>query len=130
MHESLVAEGCIVLGAHLSKTIVGIRSRIGSQVRLSETLMLGADSYETLDAMKKTLDAGVPPLGIGEGTRIERAIVDKNARIGRDVRILREGRAPFADGPLRNDGSGPQYFIRDGIVIVPKGGVVADGTVI
>ncbi len=84
--------------------------------------MLGADYYETIDEIERANARGVPPLGIGAESLVERAIVDKNARIGRGVRLVNEGRVG------EKDGSG--YYIRDGIVIVPKDGVIADGSVI
>ncbi len=84
--------------------------------------MLGADYYETIDEIERANARGLPPLGIGAESVIERAIVDKNARIGRGVRIVNEARAGEKDGP--------GYYIRDGIVIVPKDGVIADGTTI
>ena len=85
--------------------------------------MLGADYYESLEEIDRAQAKGLPPVGIGQESVIERAIIDKNARVGRGVRIVNErGARPHKDG----DG----YFIRDGIVIVPKGGVVPDGTVI
>jgi glucose-1-phosphate adenylyltransferase len=118
----LVSEGCILMGAEIERSVVGIRSRIGRGTRLKDTLVLGADYYETLEEIDRAPARGMPPIGIGSDSVIERAIVDKNARIGRGVRILNETGTQSADG----DG----YYVRDGIVIVPKGGVIPDGTVI
>ena len=84
--------------------------------------MLGADYYETLEEIDRASARGVPPVGIGADSVIERAIVDKNARVGRGVRIVNEA------GAKERDAEG--YYIRDGIVIIPKDGVVPDGTVI
>jgi glucose-1-phosphate adenylyltransferase len=84
--------------------------------------MLGADFYETLEEIGQASARGLPPIGVGEGTVVERAILDKNARIGRNVRIVNEAGVQNADGK--------GYYVRDGIVLVPKGGVVPDGTVI
>lgn len=84
--------------------------------------MLGADFYETLEEIGAAHAGGLPPVGIGEGSVLERAIVDKNARIGRGVQIHGQVGAPDADGPA--------FSRRDGIVIVHKGGVIPDGTVI
>ena len=102
--------------------MVGIRSRIGRRAKVLESLLLGADFYQSLDEIAHDEARGLPSVGVGEDTVIRRAIVDKNARIGRGVRILNEAGADHKDG----DG----YYIRDGIVIVPKDGVILDGTVI
>ena len=122
IRNALLSEGCIVVGSELERAVIGIRSRIGQGCRIRDTLVLGADTYETLDEIQRAGADGRPPLGIGPESVIANAIVDKNARIGRGVRIEN------ADGVPEKDGDG--YFIRDGIVIVPKNGVIADGTVI
>jgi glucose-1-phosphate adenylyltransferase len=122
LRSALISEGCIILGAEIERAVVGIRSRIGDGTTIRDSLLLGADSYQTLDEIETSLVRGVPPLGIGADSVIERAIIDKNARIGKGVRILNEAGVPEKDG----DG----WFIRDGIVIVPKDGVLPDGTVI
>jgi glucose-1-phosphate adenylyltransferase len=111
-----------MVGAEVERSVIGIRSRIGRGARVQESLVLGADLYETLDEMARATARGVPPVGIGEDTVVRRAIIDKNARIGRGVRITNEAGASELDG----DG----YFIRDGIVIVAKDAVIPDGTVI
>ena len=122
LRSALVSEGCILMGAEIERSVVGIRSRIGEGTSLRSTLVLGADYYESLEEIAAAQARGVPPVGIGEKTVIEHAIVDKNARIGRGVRILNEAGVKEANGP--------GYYIREGIVIVPKNGVIADGTVI
>jgi glucose-1-phosphate adenylyltransferase len=122
IHNALISEGCIMHGAEIDRAIIGIRSRIGTAVRIRNSLIVGADYYETLDEMQASSARGVPPVGIGSESQIENAIVDKNARIGRGVRIVNQERLREHDG----DG----YYIRDGIVIVPKNGVVGDGRVI
>ena len=109
-------------GAVVERAVIGIRSRIGAKVQIRNSLLIGADFYETLDEMHATEARGIPPIGIGSDTIIENAIVDKNARIGRGVRISNKA------GSKDHDGDG--YFIREGIVIVPKNGVIPDGTVI
>jgi len=122
LRSALVSEGCIVMGAEIERSVLGIRSRIGQGTKLRDTLVLGADAYETLEEIDRAQARKLPPIGIGADAVIEHAIVDKNARIGRGVRILNPGGVQHADGP--------GYFIREGIVIVPKGGVVPDGFVI
>ena len=86
-------------------------------------VLLGADFYETLEEMRVAESDGRPPIGIGADSLIEGAIVDKNARIGRGVRI--QG----GSGP-REDRNGEGYFVRDGVVVVPKGAVIPDGAVV
>jgi glucose-1-phosphate adenylyltransferase len=122
VRNALISEGSIVVGAELERSLVGIRSRVAKGARIRESLLLGADFYETLDEIARAAGRGLPPMGIGEDTLIERAIVDKNARIGRGVRVVNEA------GEQNRDGDG--WFIRDGIVVIPKHGVIPDGTVI
>jgi glucose-1-phosphate adenylyltransferase len=110
------------MGAEIEHSVIGVRSRVGRGARIRESLVLGADYYETLDDIDQARVEGLPPTGIGEEAFIEGAIVDKNARVGRGVRIVNEASVQEADG----DG----YYVRDGIVIIPKGGVIPDGTVI
>jgi glucose-1-phosphate adenylyltransferase len=122
IHNALISEGCIMHGAEIDRAVIGIRSRIGSKVHIRNSLLIGADHYETLLEMQATEARGVPPIGIGSEAVIENAIIDKNARIGKGARIVNEA------GTREKDGEG--YFIREGIVIVPKNGVVLDGAVI
>jgi glucose-1-phosphate adenylyltransferase len=122
IRSALVSEGCIIHEADVDRAVIGIRSRIGARAKIRNSLLIGADFYETLDEMRATEARGVPPVGIGEGSIVENAIVDKNARIGRNVRIVNEA------GVQEHDGNG--YFIREGIVVVPKNGVIPDDRVI
>jgi glucose-1-phosphate adenylyltransferase len=122
LRGALVSEGCILMGAEVERSVVGIRSRVGPGTRLKNSLLLGADYYESLEEIDRARARGVPPVGVGSECVIERAIVDKNARVGNGVKIVNAAGVQEADG----DG----YYIRDGIVIVPKSGVIADGTVI
>jgi glucose-1-phosphate adenylyltransferase len=122
LRTSVLSEGCVIMAAEIERSIVGVRSRLGQGVRLKETLMLGADFHESLEEIEASQAKGVPPVGIGEGSVVRRAIIDKNARVGRGVRILNEA------GVQEADGFG--HYVRDGIVIVPKGGVVPDGSII
>jgi glucose-1-phosphate adenylyltransferase len=123
LEQALVSDGCVVGdGARLERASVGVRSRIGKNVVLRDTVLLGADRYETEAERAANRAAGVPDIGIGDGSVIERAIVDKDCRVGRNVRISNRARLQEAQG----DG----YVIRDGIVVLPKAAVVPDGTVI
>jgi len=122
--NALIADGSFIAGADIERSVIGIRSRIETGVKIRRSLILGADFYETEDEIAAAPARGVPPVGVGEGSFIDSAIIDKNARIGRRVRIVNESREK------ERDGAGGQYFIREGIVIVPKGAVIPDGTVI
>ena len=94
-----------------------MRSRIEAGATIRDSLIMGADYYETPDRPRPE---GAPPIGIGQGAHIDRTIVDKNARIGDDVRITPDGKPPEFDGP--------NFFVRDGLVVIPKGAIVMSGT--
>jgi glucose-1-phosphate adenylyltransferase len=118
--DAMVADGCVLDRADVETAVIGIRSRIGRGARIRHSLVLGADEYQTaLEGDPSARDQSTP-LGIGEGAWIENAIIDKNARIGKNVSI--RNRRALVD----HDGDG--FFVRDGIVIVPKGGCLPDGT--
>jgi glucose-1-phosphate adenylyltransferase len=122
INDALVADGCFLESAEIEHTVIGVRTRVARGARIKSSLLLGADEYETaLETEPPALD-GRPPLGIGENALIENAIIDKNARIGRNVTIR--------NAQNRKDQDGQNFFVRDGIVIVPKGAVIPDGTVI
>ncbi len=124
IRHSIISEGCIINGAKINNSLIGLRSRLGDGTQFEASYMMGADYYQTLEDMETDLAAGRPWIGVGEGSIIRRAIIDKNARIGARVRLLNEAGVEEADGP---DGS---YYIRDRIIIVPKNGLIPDGTVV
>jgi glucose-1-phosphate adenylyltransferase len=124
INDSIVSDGCIIIGAKISNSIIGVRSRISKGVQMESAYVMGADFYQTIDEMRSDRDRGLPRVGIGEGTLIKRAIIDKNTRIGMNARLLNEAGVVEAEGP------GGAYYIRDGIIIVPKSAVIPDGTVI
>jgi glucose-1-phosphate adenylyltransferase len=119
---ALISEGCIVVDSEIRRSVLGIRSFIGRGSQIHDSLIMGADYYESAEEKERAAGQGKPPVGIGEDAVIHGAIVDKNARIGRGVHILNEAKAVEADG----DG----FHIREGIVIVPKNCVIRDGAVI
>ncbi len=125
LENSLIADGCVIgSGTRIERSLIGVRSIIGPNCVLRETVMLGSDDYETEEQKKENIRIGRPHLNIGEGTVIERAILDKDSRIGRYVQLInREGRQHF-------DGPNGLYHIRDGIICIPRGTVIPDGTVI
>jgi glucose-1-phosphate adenylyltransferase len=124
INDSMISDGCIIIGAKVTNSVIGLRSRISKGVQIDSSFMMGADFYQTFEEMRSDLGKGVPRVGIGEGSVVKHAIIDKNARIGSNARLLNEAGTADADGP---NGS---YFIRDGIIILPKNAVIPDGTVI
>ena len=118
--HAIISDGCIISHSDIHESIVGIRSIIAPGSRLHRTIVLGCDFYESALSIAEHQARGVPPIGIGRNTVIENAIIDKNARIGNDVHISPAGKPDSVDHEL--------YYIRDGIVIVPKNGVVPHGT--
>jgi glucose-1-phosphate adenylyltransferase len=124
IRDSIISDGCIIIGAKINRSLIGLRSRVGEGAQIDAAIMMGADYYQTLEDMLADRDAPRPRVGVGERTIIRRAIVDKNARIGKDVRLVNEARIENIDGP---DG---MYYIRDRIIIVPKNGLIPDGTVV
>ena len=120
--NSMVSEGCILNGVYARNSIIGLRSRIDVGVRIENSIVMGSDFFETLDEIKADIEQGTPLYGIGANTLIKRAIVDKNVRIGKNVKLLNQA------GVANHDGQNGSYYIRDGIIIVPKGAVVPDGT--
>ncbi|OGW76405.1 MAG: glucose-1-phosphate adenylyltransferase [Omnitrophica bacterium RIFCSPHIGHO2_02_FULL_49_9] len=117
INDSLVSEGSVLRQATIERSIIGLRSVIQKKVSIKRSVVMGADYFEF-----ESRDKGHIPFGIGEGTQIENAIIDKNVRIGRNVVIKNEKGVKEADGS--------NYYIRQGIVIVPKEAEIPDRTVI
>ncbi len=122
IEHAVISDGCILNHAKISNSIVGVRSIVGAGTEVNRVVLLGCDYYESLESIRINEAAGRPRIGIGTNSRIENAIIDKNARIGNNVVISPAGKPENADHPL--------YYIRDGIVIIPKSGVVPHGSVI
>lgn len=122
--ESMVGEGCILRECTVKRSVIGIRSRIETGCTIDNALLMGSDYYESPAERLATLESGKVPLGIGVNTTIQRAIVDKNARIGRNVRIV--NRDHVEESNRENLG----FVIRSGIVVVIKNATIPDGTVI
>lgn len=115
MRQAIIADGCIISDAHIERSVIGVRSIIQSGATIRNSIVMGADYYE----QDRQPYSGCPAIGIGRSCVIDRAIIDKNARIADGAVITPEGKPPNFDG---ND-----YFIRDGIVIVPKNAVIPAG---
>jgi glucose-1-phosphate adenylyltransferase len=122
--QSILTEGCIINRARINRSVVGLRTRIDSGALIEDSYVMGADYYQSIDEMKGEVAQGVPRIGIGEGAVIRNAIVDKDARIGAGVRLVNERGVEEYDAP---DGS---IYIRERIILVPKGATVPDGTVV
>ena len=123
VNHCLISDGCRVQEeADLERCVIGVRSRIGRNVCLRDTIVNGIDGFETAKEIAENQAAGRPNLGIGDDCVIERTIVDKDCRIGRHVRIVNQHQ-------LR-DFEAAHYVIRDGIVVIPNGTVLPDGTII
>jgi glucose-1-phosphate adenylyltransferase len=120
--HAVVSEGCIINQARIKRSVVGVRSIVGCGTRLERVILMGGDYYESFESIQANEAANRPRIGIGSNTRIENAIIDKNARIGDNVVISPVGKPENVDHPL--------YYIRDGIVIIPKNGIVPHGTLI
>ena len=122
IRDSLVVEGSTITGATIENSIVGIRAKVGEGSHLKDTILMGADFYEGEHELDTRLQAAstAPAMGVGRNCRIERAIIDKNVRIGDNVVI--------AAHPDVAEYQGDQCWIRDGVTILPKGTVLADGT--
>jgi glucose-1-phosphate adenylyltransferase len=117
--HSIIAEGCIVMAASVQHSVVGIRSRIGKGSVIQGCYLMGNDSYETLDQLNRCAESGIPRLGIGEDTHLMNVIVDKDCRIGSQVVI-------HGGNHLENTDLA-QYTVKDGVVVIKKGAVIADG---
>jgi glucose-1-phosphate adenylyltransferase len=120
IEQSLIADGCIIERAAIREAVLGLRSIVGPGSQITRAVVMGNDYYQTEEAKKNDDAAGKPRIGIGKNTTIENAIIDKNARIGNNCVISPAGKPKDFDHPL--------VYIRDGIAIVPKNGIVPDGT--
>ena len=123
LRSTLISDGCLIEdGASVERSVVGVRCHIGRNARIRDSVLIGADRYETEAEAARNRSRGIPRPGVGNDTVIERAILDKDCRIGHGVRLVnRRG--------VENE-EGPNYVIRDGIIAVTRGSVIPDGTVI
>ncbi|MCS5705343.1 glucose-1-phosphate adenylyltransferase [Synechococcus sp. FGCU-3] len=122
--ESIIGEGSLLKACSIHKCVLGIRSRVEDEVVLQDTLVMGADYFESSEERAVLRERGGIPMGVGKGTTVKRAILDKNVRIGSNVTIINKDRVEEADRPELN------FYIRNGIVVVVKNGTIPDGTVI
>jgi len=120
--HAVISDGCIINRARIANSIVGLRTIIGNGTELNRVVILGSDYYESQESVERHEKDGQPRVGIGAHCKIENAIIDKNARIGNSVVITPAGKPENLDHE--------RYFIRDGIVIIPKDAIIPHGTVI
>jgi glucose-1-phosphate adenylyltransferase len=122
LEKTLVAEGSIINASRIENSVIGIRARIGHGTTLVSTYIMGSDYYETLPEIAQALAGGYPVLGIGDRCYIKNAILDKNVRMGNDVRINGGSHLENTDHSL--------YTVKDGIVVVKKGAIIPNSFVI
>ena len=120
IEKGLIAEGCRIGDAEIERCVIGVRTIVEPGARLYNSIVMGADYYESSDDRERNENLGQPHIGLGAGTVVHRAIIDKNARIGANVIIANDA------GLERGEGEG--YFISDGIVVIPKDAIIPDGT--
>ena len=120
---TLTSEGCVITNCKLSRSIIGVRSIIENGSDLSGVIMMGADFYQNTEEKKDDIKKGLPTIGIGKNCFISRTIIDKNARIGNNVRIN-------VDGRNYENGDHGNFYSADGIIVIRKGAVIPDGTTI
>lgn len=122
IERGIICEGSYIQSAQIERSVIGIRSVIGANCQIAHTIVMGADSEESPADRVRNAAQGIPNMGIGANTKITGAIIDKNARIGEGVCITNKARGVEAGET--------NYYIRDGIVVVPKDAVIPSGTVI
>ena len=122
IQDSIVAEGCIIVNSQISNSVIGVRSFIGNNTTVKNSIIMGADYYSWHDRATRDFLVGADAPGIHDETYIEAAIVDKNVHIGKKCIIKNRDNV--------QEGEGPNFFIRDGIVIIPKNATIPDGTII
>lgn len=120
--DTLVSEACILNGLYSRNSIIGLRSRIDAGVRIENSIIMGSDDFQTIGEIEMPADPSYPHIGVGQNSYIRGAIVDKNARIGKNVILMNNS------GIKEMDGENGMFYIRDGIIIIPKNAVVPDGT--
>jgi len=122
LEKTIVADGCIIHASRIERSVIGIRTRIGTGTTIVNTYVMGGDRYQTLKELQESEESQTPIMGIGERCYIKNAIIDKNCFIGNDVRIN--------GGTHLNDGDFKTHTIKNGIIVVKKMAVIENGTII
>jgi glucose-1-phosphate adenylyltransferase len=122
--NSMISEGCILNGVYARRSIFGLRSRVDKGARIENSIIMGSDFFESIEEIQNNINRQKPHVGIGQNTIIRRAIIDKNTRIGNNVQLINQNNIETADG---ENGC---YYIREGIIIIPKNATIPDGTIV
>lgn len=117
--HAIIADGCIINASHIENSVIGIRARIEHDTTITDTYLMGSDYYETIHDILEIQEQGIPQLGVGNRCFIQNVIVDKNVRIGDDVRIIGGTHLADEDTPL--------YTIKEGIIVIKKGAILPNG---
>lgn len=119
LDKTVISDGCIINASRIESSVIGIRSRIGNGTTIASCYVMGSDYYETIEEIEKSKERGLPMVGIGEKCYLKNCIIDKNVRIGNNVRITGGEHLEATDHAL--------YTIKDGIVVIKKNAVIPDG---
>jgi glucose-1-phosphate adenylyltransferase len=122
IQSSILCDGSIITGCEIQNSIIGIRSIVRSGTKILNSIVMGGDSYESFEEQSINSKKGLPPIGIGEGSCVQNAIIDQNVRVGRNVSIVNQQR--------RENYDGLDFTIRDGITVIHKNSTLPDDTVI
>jgi glucose-1-phosphate adenylyltransferase len=123
LDHALISDGCVIgTGTKIAHSVIGVRTVIGKNVVVKNSIIIGADNYESATQKAENVRRGLPDVGIGNGCMIDNAILDKDARVGANVRLCNKDK-------IKN-GEGPNFVIREGIVVIPRDAIVLDGAVI
>jgi len=118
----VISDGCVLDGAKITHSIIGSRTRIEEGTTISHSYVIGAGKYETRQEMNENLRQGIPNIGIARNVTVANAIIDRDARVGSDVVIKNAGNHRNFDGAT--------FYVRDRIVVIPKGAIIPDGSII
>lgn len=119
LDHALIADGCIINASNIENSVIGIRARIGHETSVHSAYLMGSDYYETINDILEIQEQGIPQLGVGNRCFLQNVIVDKNARIGDDVRVIGGSHLPDEDTSL--------YTIKEGIIVIKKGAILPNG---
>ncbi|MBI5020510.1 MAG: glucose-1-phosphate adenylyltransferase [Ignavibacteriales bacterium] len=124
VEQSMISDGCIILCAKIVNSVIGVRTRVEEKSHLENVLMMGADYHQSAAERDNDIKNNLPPIGIGENSLICNSIIDKNARIGKNVKIINKNKIQHLDSESNG------YCIRNGITIIVKNAIIPDNTII
>lgn len=123
LDHALISDGCVIgAGTKISHSVIGVRTQIGKNVVIKNSVIIGADGYESAQERSENQRRGLPHIGIGDNASIDNAILDKDARVGANVKLCNKDKV--------QNGEGPNFVIREGVIVIPRSAIVLDGTVI